>query len=171
MNRRSITGVFASMLGLVLLPISSLAQQQLSLKDQLAGTWSLVSLENVAADGTRQYLYGPTPKGILILDPNGRYVQMYVDPDRAEFKSGNRNTGTPEEIKKAWDGTQAHFGVWSVSDADKIVTLRPEAHMFPNDVGRDQKRLVISLTPDELKFTNPGTGAGGKNEIVFRRAK
>ena len=169
MNRLNILSIAGAAFGFALLPVSALAQH--SLKEQLIGTWTLISLENVAPDGAKRYLYGPTPKGILILNPSGRYVQVFVNPDRSEFKSGNRNTGTSEEIKKAWDGTQAHFGIWSVSDADKVVTFRPEGHMYQGDVGRDQKRVVSSLTSDELKFTNPGTAAGGRNEIVFRRDK
>jgi hypothetical protein len=37
--------------------------------------------------------------------------------------------------------------------------------------GAEQKRIVTSLTADELKFTNPRTPAGETLEIVWKRAK
>jgi hypothetical protein len=61
-------------LGLVLSPGGAFSQQK-SLKEQLIGTWTLVSNDNVAPDGTKRQLYGPNPKGILVLDTGGHYVQ------------------------------------------------------------------------------------------------
>jgi hypothetical protein len=34
------------------------------LKDQLAGAWTLVSIHNVRADGTKYELFGPNAKGM-----------------------------------------------------------------------------------------------------------
>jgi hypothetical protein len=65
MNHRHILSLsVATALGLALLPGSALAQQK-SLKEQLAGTWTIVSNDNVAPDGTKRQLFGPNPKGIL----------------------------------------------------------------------------------------------------------
>jgi hypothetical protein len=35
----------------------------------------------------------------------------------------------------------------------------------------NQRRIVTSITDDELKFTNPRTPAGITLELVFKRAK
>ena len=145
--------------------------QQKALKDQLVGTWSLVSNENVAADGTKRQPFGPSPKGILILDANGQYAQVFTHIGRPKFKANNRLQGTPEEIKAAWDGALAHFGTWSVVEADKTVVLRVEGSFYPNQEGNDDKRLVSSVTADELKFVNAASTAGGRTEAVFSRAK
>ena len=67
MNRFHILSLsVATALGLALLPGSALAQQK-SLKEQLAGTWTIISNDNVAPDGTKRQLFGPNPKGILAL--------------------------------------------------------------------------------------------------------
>ena len=53
MNRRSIIGISATtVLALALLPGHALAQQK-SLKEQLVGTWKIVSSHNVRGDGSR----------------------------------------------------------------------------------------------------------------------
>jgi hypothetical protein len=49
----------------------ALAEGQ-TLKQQIIGTWTLVSNDNVAANGSRRQIFGPHPKGILILDASGR---------------------------------------------------------------------------------------------------
>jgi hypothetical protein len=69
MNRRSILNFSAmTALGLALLPGSGVAQQK-SLKDQLVGTWTLVS-----CDIKQPYCVNPT--GTLMLDAGGRYAQL-----------------------------------------------------------------------------------------------
>jgi len=156
MDRRHILSLSViTALGLALLPGSALAQQK-SLKEQLTGVWTLVSIDNILPDGTKQQLWGANPKGILILDASGRYAQTQMRADIPKFKSNNRFEATPEENKAAMQGSLANFGTWSVNEADKTIVLRREASLLPNDAGTDSKRVIISLTADELKATNPG---------------
>ena len=68
MNRRSILSISViTALGLVLLPSGTVAQQK-SLKEELVGTWMLVSSDTVQANGTRNPTFGPNPKGIAVFD-------------------------------------------------------------------------------------------------------
>ena len=157
----------ATALGLALLPGSALAQQK-SLKEQLAGTWTIVSNDNVAPDGTKRQPFGPNPKGILVLAANGQYAQIIVRPDRTSFKAENRLEGTAEENKAAVHGTTASFGTWSVDEASKTLTVRNEGSMFPNQVGSDSKRSV-TLQGDQLRVSNPNPASGGKSESVWKR--
>jgi len=171
MTRRIILSIFAmTALGLALLPGGAFSQQKL-LKDQLVGTWTLVSNDNVAPDGTKRQIFGTNPKGILIFEANGRYAQIFVRPGRPKFKANNRLQGTPEEIKAAYEGALVHFGTWSVTEADKTIVIRTEGALYPNQEGTEGKRTIVSLTADELKLANPTSGAGGTTEAVFRRAK
>jgi hypothetical protein len=156
-------------LGLALLPTSAVAQEK-SLKEQLAGTWTLVSVDQTDKDGKKQQLFGPNPKGIQVLDASGKYSQIIVDPDRPKFKVNNRLEGTPEENKSAVHGTTATFGTWSVDEASKTLTVRNEGGLFPNQAGTDSKRTV-SVSGDELKVSNPATASGLKSDTVWRRAK
>jgi hypothetical protein len=149
----------------------SAVSQQTSFKDQLVGTWMIVSNDNVAPDGTKRQIFGANPNGILIFEANGRYAQIFVRPGRPKFKANNRLHGTPEEMKAAYEGALVHFGAWSVTDATKTIVLRTEGALYPNQEGTEGKRVIVSLTADELKVTNPTSGAGGTTEAVFRRAK
>jgi hypothetical protein len=68
-------------------------------------------------------------------------------------------------------GSLAYFGTYSVNEADKSYTVRIEGSSFPNQNGTDGKRIVTSLTGDELKVTNPARLAGGQILTVWKRAK
>jgi len=171
MNRRSILNLTAlATLGLALLPTGTVAQQK-SLKDQLVGAWTLVSIVNMLPDGKKQELFGPNPKGILIFDASGKFAQTQTRSGRAKFKSANRLEITAEESKAGMVDSLAQFGSWSVSEGDKTILMRVDGSLIPNVEGLDSKRIVTSLTADELKFTNPGPATGGKNEVAYRRAK
>jgi len=141
-----------------------------TLKQQLIGTWALVSNDNVAADGSRRQIFGAHPKGILILDASGRYAQIQVNPDRPKFKGKTRLDGTSEENTAVVRATAAHFGTWSVNEADKSLTVHQEMNIFPNDDGVDNKRS-IALTGDQMKMFNPTPSSGGAAESIWRRVR
>jgi hypothetical protein len=168
MNPRNILNFAAvTVLGLILLPGSALAQQK-PLKEQLAGTWTIVSNDNTAPDGTKRQLFGPNPKGILVLAPNGQYAQIMVRADRPNFKANNRLEGTPEENKAAVHGTTATFGTWSADEASKTLIVRNEGGMFPNQVGTESKRSV-TIGGDQLRISNAAPASGGISETVWKR--
>jgi hypothetical protein len=171
MNRTGIHTISVmTVLGLALLPSSAVSQQK-SLKDQLVGTWTIVSADNTRPDGTKVQAFGPNPKGILVLDGNGRTSFIVVSSGRPKFASNNRNTGTSEENKAAVQGGLALFGTWSVNEADKSLITRIEGSTFPNWDGHELKRTITSLTDDELKYINPAVSVGGSAETVWRRVK
>jgi hypothetical protein len=90
-----------------------------------------------------------------------RHVQnLWANPD---WTARQRN-------KSAIAGTVASFGTWSVDEATNTLVTSIEGNLFPNDEGRDQRR-IIALEGDQLKMVNPSPGSGGRAEIVFRRAK
>ena len=170
MHRRRIWSLSAlTALGLALLP-SSIVAQQGALKQQLVGTWTLVSYDATGADGTRRQLSGSNAKGILIFDDGGRYATVFERVGRPKFKSASQPT-TEELAAATSDFFAANFGTWSVSEADKVLTQRFEGALRPNNEGADAK-TSISLAGDELKLTtiNP-LPTGAKIEQVYRRAK
>ena len=171
MNRRSILKLPAiTALALAMLPGSAAAQQK-TLKEQIIGTWIIVANESTAPDGKKQQLFGPNPKGILVFDASGQSVSIIVHPDVPKFKVNNRLKGTAEENTAAVQGTTATFGTWTVDEATKTITTRVVGGMFPNQAGTDTKRIVASVTADEIKFTNPATASGMRSDSVYRRAK
>jgi len=144
-HARTITMIVLLALGLALLP-SSIVAQQGTLKEQLVGTWTLVSDPNPAI----VQRVGTNPKGFFMMDGGGRYVQMLEKSDRP--KSDRRG-----------DSVLAEFGTWSVNEAERILMLHVDGSVNPNLEGIDVK-FSISVTGDELKVTDT-------REIVYRRAR
>ena len=163
--KRSIFAAITA-LGLALLP-SSIVAQQGTLRQQLVGTWTLVSEETTAQNGTKEQPYGPNPRGILILDASGRYATVRARPDRPKFKSSSQPT-TEELVAARAFG--ANFGTWSVSEADKTLTLHVESALRPNNEGTDVKNSV-SLVGDELKVSGVIPATAVRFEVVYRRAR
>jgi hypothetical protein len=151
------------------LPSRDAVAQQKPLKDQVVGTWSYVAVDIVGADGSRTPLYGPNPEGLASFDSSGHYILMTARRGQAKFASNNRNEGTAEENKAVVQGSIAHFGTYTVNDADKTIVFHIETSTFPNWNGTEQKRPVM-VSGDELRWTTPAS-SGGSAEVVLRRAK
>jgi Lipocalin-like domain len=172
MNRRSmmLTSTAASLTVVgVALPAGNAIGQ--TAKD-LVGTWTWVTVETVRPDGSRSQPFGPNPKGHIVFDANGHFAYLLTRSGRPRFASNNRDDTTPEENKAAVQGTLAYSGRYSVSDKNLIFEI--EASTFPNAEGAEQKRVITSLTADELKYSNTAPtagGAGAKAETVLKRVR
>jgi Lipocalin-like domain len=118
-------------LGLSMTTSDALSQKQ-SLKEQLVGTWTLLSWEQKKGDGTKVERYGTSPKGVAFFDANGRYIITVMRSDRARYASSALWQGTPEENKETADGTITYFGTYSISEADSSIAIYVEGSSFPN---------------------------------------
>jgi len=152
------------------LPESDAVAQGKSLKEQLVGTWTMVSNINMHPDGSRYEALGPNPRGVFILDANGHFAITILGDARRKFASNSRLEGTPDENKSAVQGAIAYFGTYTVNEADHTLNFHIERCTFPNWDGTDQKRSV-TLTGDEMKYTNTAASGGGRAELVWKRAK
>jgi Lipocalin-like domain len=163
-NSRVVIRVAGWLLGVALPAGDALAQ---TAKD-LVGTWGVASVTSEQG-GTELEPYGSDPKGILMLDENGRYALMVLRPDLPKFASNNRTAGTPEENSAVVHGSIAHFGTYAVEGGDTLV-FRIEASTFPNWNGAEQKR-PFTLTGGKLEYTVPEASGGGTAQVVWTRAE
>jgi hypothetical protein len=136
--------------------------------EDLVGTWTIASV-TAEQGATKLEPYGSDPKGMLMLDENGRYALMVLRPDLPRFASNNRTAGTPEENRAIAQGSIAHFGTYAVEGGDTLV-LRIEAATFPNWNGAEQKR-PFTLSGGKLEYTVPEASGGGTGQVVWTRAK
>jgi Lipocalin-like domain len=159
MNRRNVLSLSAiAALGVALSAGGAAAQ---SAKD-LVGSWTAVSVD----------AYGPNPKGSLIFEANGRFSLQLMRADLPKYASNNRTQGTPAEYKATVEGSLSYFGTYSVGGTELM--LHVEGSTFPNWTGTDQKRVNLSVTGEELKYTNPapsGGPAGATIPLVWKRVK
>ena len=171
MNQRHILCMSAvAALGLALLPGSAISQQK-TIKEQLVGTWHNVSIILTRPDGTKINPFGEKAKGILIFTADGNSILFNTRSDMAKIASNNRLDVTPQEAQVAYRGSYAYFGTYTVNEADKSFTINVVGSTFPNEVGNNTKRVVTSITADELKFTNAAGAGGGAVEANWRRAR
>jgi len=147
------------------------ASQQKSMKDQIVGAWEILLDDNVGADGTRTPIFGPNPSGIVLFDSSGRYALQLAKYNNPKLASNNRNTGTADENKAVVQGTLAHFGRYSVDEANKTLIFHIESSTFPNWENTIQKRPLTILSPDDLKWITPEASGGGSAELIWRRIK
>lgn len=167
--QRSVSISALTALGLVLSLSDALAQTKL--KDQLVGTWTLVSADATLPNGDKQQSFGAKPKGILILDAGGRYAFVQGNPERSKFKDTQnlRSGATNDELAAAARSFAANFGTWSVDEAGKTLMRKYEIALIPNNDSLETKNSV-SLSGDDLKLE--GTfGNGVRTETVYRRVK
>jgi hypothetical protein len=172
MNRRSILNFSAfAAAGFAMVASGEATAQQKALKDQLIGTWSLVSYDSIAADGSKKPVFGAQPRGYVMLDAGGRYTYILVDMSRAKWKGTDRTQTTVEEYAAAAKGLVAQFGTWSVDEASKTFIRKVEGALNPGLPGVEQK-LTLGLSADELTLADSTSQVtGGKTEQRYRRAK
>jgi hypothetical protein len=143
--------------GLASSPGSAVAQQK-SLKEQLVGTWILVSCDMKAAEAPLEF--GNNPLGQFIFTANGRFA-FQVATEIPKIASGDDKKTTPEEERAVTHGSVAYFGSYTATDEDKTIHLHIERSSFPNLSGTDRRRIVTALSADAMNWTNPARFGGG----------
>ena len=107
---------------------------------------------------------------MFILDDRGHFVITLIGEGRRKFASNNRLQGTPEENQDAVHGAIAYFGTYTVSEADHTLNFQIDRCTFPNWDGTNQKRSV-TITGNEMKYSNAAASGGGKADLVWKREK
>jgi hypothetical protein len=162
MNRRSILNILA-MLGIAFLAGTAMAQQP-SLKAQLMGTWTVVSVADVYENGTKVDDWGPKVGGAVSFDGNGRYTWMIIGRD-LPTPSGSPRVSSRLVI--------AYYGKYTIDEASKTITYQAERSTYPEFDGGSRKASVTvsgdSMTQNSTPIATPrGTIIP---QVVFERAK
>jgi Lipocalin-like domain len=143
--------------------------QRASLKEQLVGAWTLVRGEVVAPDGARSPLVtGNNLAGQYIFTEDGHFSFQAV-AEFGKFLSDNRMKTTPEENQAAVRGSIAYYGTYTVDEADRTILVHIERSSFPNHNGTDGKRVITTLSNDEMGYVNPGPRGGGAIHCTYKR--
>lgn len=157
--------VAAMLSGLLSAPVNSYGQ---SLKEQIVGTWKLVSIYN-EENGVKKYNFGDKPVGLLMFDRSGNVIQHLSKPGVAKFTTSNRLKGTDAEYRAAMQSMIAGFGTYTV-DGDNTVTISWVASSYPNRVGTQEKR-TYKITGDNLVGTNTTASSGGTSYTSYTRVR
>ena len=170
MNSRCALGLCAiALVAIPAFPNSSLAQGK-SLKDQLVGTWIYVSSTGKRDDGST--VPRPSLQGAVTYTSDGRFHFITARTDAPKLASSDPSRPTPEEAMAIASGSIAYTGTYTVDENTKTIHANVETSTFQNLVGApNQRRIITSITADEMKFTNPRTPAGVTLDFVWKRAR
>ncbi|RZF61392.1 lipocalin-like domain-containing protein [Sphingobacterium corticibacterium] len=128
-----------------------------SIKNELVGTWRLLSYIEVPIEGDDSlFPMGKNPYGILMYSPDG-YMAVQVSKDeRLLYKSNDKMMASQEEMVSSLQGYIAFCGKYKVDNRNAVVTYCIESSLFPN--WRDQmQHRKIDFEGDVLylKSTEP----------------
>ncbi|HEU0105211.1 MAG TPA: lipocalin-like domain-containing protein, partial [Vicinamibacteria bacterium] len=84
-------------------------------------------MEGRRASGTVFHPWGTDVCGRLTYDGAGHAALQIAKGGRLPFASDDLEAGTPEELRRAWDGYHAWFGRFTVSADEQFVTHHIEA--------------------------------------------
>ena len=125
----------------------------------LQGTWTMTAAYEILADGTRTTNYGEHPKGLLMVDKDGRYSLQIFRPNRTKFASGDKTRGSAEEYREAVLGSSTHTGHVVVDTANHKLTFKIDTASYPNWEGAQQVR-DYTYTDNTLTYSVPASASG-----------
>ena len=129
-------------------------------QDKFANTtWRLRDCYGKWTDGRITYPYGEHAEGQLMYNDHGSFSGQIAGSGRPVFESGNLLKGTPEEIKKAFEGYIAYYGTYEVDENNSQLTHHVEIGLFPNWVGNNQTRTYEFEGKNLRLNTQPIKGA------------
>jgi hypothetical protein len=133
--------------------------------------WNVdLRLRHSQEDGT--IIPRPSVKGAVTYTADGHFHFITTATDAPKYASNDPAHPSADEAMATASRSLAYGGTYTVDENTKTIHAEIEFATFPNLVGApNQRRIITSITADEMKFTNPRTPAGVTLEIVWKRAK
>ncbi|WP_099367326.1 lipocalin-like domain-containing protein [Sphingobacterium sp. 1.A.4] len=114
-----------------------------TLKNELVGTWSLLSYIEVPLNGLDStFPMGKNPKGSLIYGPDGHMSVQISSSERGLFSSNGRFIVNEEELLSCVKGFIAFAGSYQIDNNAATVTYAIQTSSFPNWEGQLQVRKI-----------------------------
>lgn len=134
------------------------------LKQQIVGTWTLVSVYDQLYDGKKLNTWGPDVKGSAAYDRSGRFTYMIVAAGRKRSEAGPL-----APVGKAI----GYFGTYSVDEEDSTITWRIERSTYPNWEGRVRKGKITINGNQLLQVSPPASLPAGTvvPHLEWKRAR
>jgi Lipocalin-like domain len=113
-----------------------------TIREQLIGTWRLVSYETVGIDGSAVHPMGRDAVGFIMYLPDGFMSANLMVPGRTLFTGGAASTATQAELSAASEGYFGYAGQYEVDETEHAVRHHIELALVPNLVGSTQLRRL-----------------------------
>jgi Lipocalin-like domain len=137
----------------------------------IAGAYTPVSSTATDGSGKTSDIFGPNPRGMLILMADGRYSLTLMRSSLPKFAANSRAKGSAEENQAVVAGSINHFGRYTVEENGKLLVFHIDSSTYPNWDGTSQKR-PLTIKGDELSYKVAIVSSGqGSGEVVWKRMK
>jgi hypothetical protein len=131
----------------------------------LVGAWRLIRSEIQTATGKRFFPLGEACDGLMILTEQGLISAQLMRVARANFAGQDMRTGTAEELREAFEGYVALWGVYEVDTACHQMRYQMQGSLFPNWVGQTNLR-DYELKDDLLTLKTPPFPYAGESSVA-----
>lgn len=146
--KQASAGLLGIMLGIGLAGNAIGQRKGEALKQQLVGTWTLVSVYDQLYDGKKLDTWGNDVRGSATYDSSGRFTYMIIAAGRPK-----KETNPLVPVGKAI----AYFGTYTVDEETQTVTWTIERSTYPNWDGIHRKGK-IRIKGDQLtQISQPAT--------------
>ena len=131
-------------------------------RDEITGTWRLLSYETHDSDGTVSYPLGRDAVGYILYTHDGFMSVAMMSAGRRSYADGDLRGGTDQEKLAAAESYVSYCGRYEVRDDS--VFHHVEVAFFPNRVGTSQRRF-IHFDGERLVLTTPSMLIEGKEQV------
>jgi hypothetical protein len=170
--RRRPHGLFALvMLALLFIPQKSVRSEGQSLKDDVVGTWDLVSLYDEDDSGREVLTFGRHPRGRLMLDFEGSFSFQVVN-DMYLSMSHCSSTNLIVTCASAGLATLAYFGRYVV-DSKKVIHLWVDRGLA-STVGASERAAEVTIFNGYMDFVSSFTispTGSNSSHLVWKRVR
>ena len=139
-----------------------------TMRQQLIGTWRLVSYETRGGDGSIVYPMGQELDGMIMYAPDGYVSATLMVPGRPAYTGGAAASAVPSELAAAAAGYFGYAGRFEIDEASKVAIHHIEVALMPNLVGTTQRRYV-TLSGSRLTLRGDPTPSGVTPFIIWER--
>ncbi|MFD4818831.1 lipocalin-like domain-containing protein [Peribacillus butanolivorans] len=136
-----------------------------SMRDQVVGTWSLVSYETQDADGHVIYPLGKDAKGFIMYNPDGYMSAQLMASGRPAYQSGDLHTGSLEEMATAAHGYLAYSGQFEVDEENHQLIHHMDVSLNPTWLNQAQPRIA-KIEGDQVVIFN---GLHPEDKLIWKR--
>lgn len=131
-----------------------------TLREQLIGTWRLISSEQIREGEAPVFSLGPSPAGMITYTAEGRMQAQLASTIRPKIRTADATVAQQRELLRTYT---AYFGTFDVDERAATVTHHRDGTQVPGE--RDFVR-TISLSGNRLVLVTPTTVVDGKKRFA-----
>jgi len=135
-----------------------------SVKEEIVGTWKLLSIFYRDMEGKKIDLYGEKPNGILMYDRHGYMNAQIGKAGREKMSTAALSGGSNNEKLLAFDTFMAYYGKYYEKEPGTIIH-EVEACLIPNWEEMEEIRYC-KIAGNKLYISTPETVVNKCNTVI-----